>query len=299
MNISYVKASDIQAEVSMLMNDVGKSRWTQAMLDAAYNMSVSLWQQRQTIPIILNSYNSDFTSQWSAGTVVYELPFGVQGGGVRPQYRRTPFMGTGVPVVGSALDNWIDFVSYTIEPPTSEVGPFDTGRWQIRFNQTPYTAEARLVVNINNTRIPQASTTVIHAVGDGAEHDVFITPTWTGDAQGFVVIESEVMSYCGFLANSGLLTNVVRGLNGAITAHNIGAAVNVVFAFEESGDRAGFVDTMMGICHRMYLNNASQSDNSFHQQMVTYYDNRVQAFWRTRPVRRGTRARLTEFSMVH
>lgn len=290
MNANFVAAASIQVEVSLLLNDVAKSRWTQAMLDAAYNYAIGEWNQRLSIPVIIDSTAGWGTSSWSSALTHYALPLGIDSHMVVPQYKRSPFTGSGVPTPGNALDDWQPFHMYTIEPPSAS-----SGQWEIRFPVTPYDAPARLIAFIPNTRIPTAAHTLAVQLPGAAGTNATLNAAWTGGKSGFVAIDREVIAFVG-VQNTALL-NLVRNIDGdGIAVHNVSSAVGVMAAFEEHQDRSGFIDSMIAACHRMYLNNASSSDLNFHQQMVTYYDNKVKDFWRRRVPNRKTRFLLSNFS---
>lgn len=306
MNPVFIRVVDVLTEVSLLMNDAGKVRWTQSMIDTAYNVALEQWGNRLSIPVVYDSTNSDLPASWSSGTSTYDLPAGLHGASMQPQYKRSVLLDMGVPSAGNPRDIWTDLHSYTILPPSG-----GNGKFQLQLNRTPPDAPLRIVAMLNNMRIgvntggivmgnPELTTSV------GGYMSV---ETWPEATQGFIKIGDEIIGFCGLIrGTSGVggiygsrLQNLVRNADyRAVTpaAHTAGTAVYPVLALEDSGDRAGFVETILATCHRMYLNNVSAGDAGFHQQMVTYYDNRVQQFMRSRSTQRRPKFILTEFATM-
>jgi hypothetical protein len=272
MELHLRDQTTILRDVESRLRDATNARWPEVEVYRALNDALVTWHGRVSVP---NIYT--VPGGWLSGDPDYELPAYINSSTIIPQMKRTvPYAYWGQVYVDDSL-TWVDVPGWTIETTA-------TGGRQIRFDINPYSTEGRIIwFGINGpvpTVIPTisveqsavATTLVLGSVVDCMDH-------------GFVKVEYEWMQYSGVTRTSTTTTlnNLIRAYDGGAAAavHTVGTPVWWGVAMPRLELYRVLLDQMFVYLHELYLTDAAPRETQTHQQMVGYYQQRIDRFWKT------------------
>jgi hypothetical protein len=261
----------ILADVKARVRDTSNARWSDLEIYRTLNDALSTWHGRVSIPMVYN-----VSGGWVPGTYEYTLPAYVTSGTVVPQFKRT------VPYAywnNVALDDdqtWTDIPGWTIEPNGS-------GGQVLRFDVSPYSAEGRLLWWANNGPVPTVLPTTSGETTAAATSMVLGSAVDCVDS-GFVKVNSEWIQYAGVTRTTSTTTlgGLLRAYSGGIAAaiHATTSSVSWGVAMPRLELYRTLLDQMMVFLHELYLADAAPRETQIHQQMVSFYQARIDKFWR-------------------
>jgi hypothetical protein len=179
-----------------------------------------------------------------------------------------------------AVDNsqmWTDIPGWTIEPNSS-------GGRVLRFDVPPYSAEGRIIWFGINGPVPTTVPTTSGSTSDTATSMVLGSAVDCLD-HGYVKVNSEWIQYSGVTRTTANTTlgGLVRACSGGIgaTTHNTASSVSWGVAMPRLELYRTLIDQVMVFLHELYLADAAPRETQIHQQMVSFYQARIDKFWRT------------------
>lgn len=118
---------------------------------------------------------------------------------------------------------------------------------------------------------------------------------------GFAMIGNEWLRWVGVERNGSLkvLRSLGRGLHAtAAQNHNTSAVLEFGVVLPDLKLEEAIFYRIALALHRYYLNDGSVQEKNFHQNMVTYYENKLERFWRnwTTPNHSSVRIGLDEWA---
>jgi hypothetical protein len=268
----------ILADAKARLRDAANARWSDAEIYKAINDALLTWHGRVSVPNI-----HTISGGWLNGDLDYTLPSYVNSSTIIPQMKRTVPYGWWGQVTIDDSQTWTDVVGWSIEPDA-------LGGRVLRFDIPPFSSEGRILWYGINGPMPLTLPTlsIEHGATDNGIHlgGVVDCPD-----HGYVKIGSEWIQYSG-VDRSGIetgLANAVRGLSYGTGAdeHSAGVSVSWGVAMPRLELYRTLLDQAFVFLHELYLTDAAPRETQLHQQMVSFYQARIDRFWRTWiPVRR-------------
>jgi hypothetical protein len=268
----------ILAAIEARARDSANARWTDAEIYNAINDSLLTWHGRVSIPLVHN-----VTGGFTSGENEYPLPDYVNPSTVVPQMKRTvPFSWWGAVSVDDSL-TWTDVPGWTLEPDGD-------GGTMLRFDIPPFSTEGRYLWWGINGPLPTTIPTLNTSLPSTTITEIRLNGTQDVLDHGYVLIDSEWFQYAGMTHDSGMtvLANPVRAINGTTAAsHTPTTAVKFGVAMPRLDLYRTLIDQTFIFLHELYLTSAASKETQTHQQMVGFYQGRVDKFWRSwTPARR-------------
>lgn len=262
----------ILGDAEARLRDTGNARWTDAEIYRALNDALLTWHGRVSVP---NVYT--ISGGWVSGDPDYALPSYINSKTIIPQMRRTiPYALWGQVSVDDSL-TWVDVPGWTIEPDGS-------GGTVLRFDITPYSTEGRVLWFGVNGPVPTTVPTTSGSTAADATSMVLGSAVDCLD-HGYVKANGEWIQYSGVTraAATTTLLNLVRGVPGGIAAGVINTATSVYWgvAMPRLELYRVLLDQTFVFLHELYLTDAAPRETQVHQQMVGFYQGRIDKFWRS------------------
>jgi hypothetical protein len=263
----------ILADAEARLRDTTNARWTDAEIYRALNDALTTWHGRVSVP---NIYT--VTGGWVSGDPDYTLPAYINSSTIIPQMRRTiPYALWGQVVVDDS-QTWVDVPGWTIESTA-------TGGRVLRFDINPFSTEGRIIWYGINGQVPATVPTLDAEIGDATTTALTLGSVVDCLDHGFVKIDKEWIQYSGVTraATTTSLMSLVRGYPGGAAAATHLAAASVYWgvAMPRLELYRVLLDQTFVFMHELYLTDAAPRETQTHQQMVGYYQGRIDKFWRT------------------
>jgi hypothetical protein len=262
----------ILADILVRMRDPTNARWTTAEMYTALNDALTTWHGRVSVP---NIYT--IPGGWLNGDLDYTLPAYINSTTVLPQMKRTIPYGWWGQVTIDDSQTWTDVSGWTIEPD-------DSGGKVLRFDIPPFSSEGRVLWFGINGPVPTTVPTI------GTEQSAVATTLILGSVvdcldHGYVKVGTEWMQYSGVTRTTSTTTlgGLVRALDSGTPAaiHAVGVSVYWGVAMPRLELYRTLLDQVMVFLHELYLSDAAPRETQLHQQMVSFYQARIDKFWRT------------------
>jgi hypothetical protein len=272
VNLYLRDQTTILGDVEARLRDTANARYVDAEIYRAINDALLTWHGRVSVPNV-----HTISGGWVASTNEYTIPAYVNPATVIPQMKRTVPYSLWGQLASDISQQWTDIPGWTIEPDGS-------GGNVLKFDIPPYSTEGRLLWFGINGPVPAT----IPAVG--TEQSAAATTLVLSSAvdcidNGFVKCGSEWMQYSGVTrgASTTTLNNVLRAYDGGAVAaiHAVAATVAWGVAMPRLELYRTLLDQAMVFLHELYLSDASPKEIQVHQQMVSFYQARIDKFWRS------------------
>jgi hypothetical protein len=278
MNVYLRTQAVVLADIKNRLRDTANARWSDAEVYRAINRALETWTGRVSIPAL-------YTFTMTAGVSEYTLPSYIDPD--RYNVQAHEWLGVDESDLATATQPaWLDV-------PSSVTDPSATGALTLRIQTPVYSTSGRIIYWTRSSPVPTTvptSTAEISAtatsVTAGAAVDVGET--------GWVYINAEWIQYSGTArgASTTTLSNLVRAQNNTTAAIHLitqsmywGIGVNDLALYEQLSNQA------CAYLHEMYLTSGAQKERDLHVQMVSYYQQRADAYWRRYVPARSPRIR--------
>lgn len=259
------------AQLKAAQRDSSNNRWTNAEMTDALNDALLSWANRVIVP-------AWYALTWSDSERAYTLP-----AWMHPPFRpQTCDLDTDDPDTDGSSVTWHDVPAYTVEPS-------GTGAWVIRWGVRPRNVLGRVGYNMVNGPLLATQPALQTSMGS-TDASIVLTGALSVPDAGFVQVENEYMAYNGVTPETNTtLTNVSRGFLGTTpAAHSTPLTVYQCVAAPQQELFSVLLDHARAYLHELYLSNGAPGNQQKHQQMVSYYRQKVEAFWRAwRPMGNG------------
>jgi hypothetical protein len=271
MNLYFRDQAIILQDIMNRARNTGNARWSDTEIYRAINDAISTWHGRVSIPQIYT-----FPNGFTSGENEYALPNYIDYKTIVPQMKRTvPFQWWGAVAVDDSL-TWTDVPGWMVEPNGE-------GGYLLRFDIPPFSTEGRLLWWSTNQPLP---TTIPTISADVSTTDIVINIGYAVDCAdyGYVKIDREWIWYTGAtISDSSTVLSVgARGLNngGSGSSHTSGADVCWGVAMPRLDLYRVLVDQCIIFLNELYLMDAASRETQIHQQMISFYQGRLDKFWR-------------------
>jgi hypothetical protein len=166
----------------------------------------------------------------------------------------------------------------TYSPPSYTIMP-GQGGWKLQFNHRPPDGEGVIVWNLRNAPLPTNIPLLHTTIAPIDETIVLSASLEDAPTAGYVKIETEYILYTSWEGST--LSGCTRGILSTAGIHFNGVPVQWCVAMPSSALRTALINDTLRYLHRMMLSNAAASKEAdYHQQMVSYYTDEVEKFWR-------------------
>lgn len=270
MNLYLRDQATILADVKARLRNATNARWPNAEIYGAVNDALTTWHGRVSVPVIYT-----IPGGYSNGQSEYILPSYIDARTIVPQMRRTvPWVTWGQLDVNDT-QVWVDVPGWT-------VAPNEDGDWVLHFDVPPYSVEGRILWYMANGSVPATPPTTSGSTDAAATSVVLgsVVDCWDS---GFVRAGNEWIQYAGVTrASTTTLVNCLRGLDYGVAAATIssGTTINWGVVMPRLGLYRVLIDQVALYLHELYLTDAATKETQIHQQMVGFYQARIDKFWK-------------------
>jgi hypothetical protein len=271
MNLYLRDQLTVLNDVKARLRDTGSGRWPDTEVYRAINDTLLTWHSRVSVPVIYTVEGG-----WNSNTAEYTLPAYIDTKTMIPQMKRTvPYAYWGQVAVDDS-QTWIDIPGWTVDPN-------DDGDWVLRFDLPPYSTEGRIIWYASNAPLPLTPPTTSGSTSSSSTTVLLGSNVDCWDS-GYVKAGNEWIQYAGVTRGATTtLNNCVRGLDYGAAAATIDASTTVYWGIvmPRLDLYRVLIDQTMVYLHELYLTDASSRETQVHQQMVGYYQARIDKFWKT------------------
>lgn len=274
----------ILADVRARVRDANSERWTDTEIYRALNDALLSWQGRVRVPHI-----HTITNGWVAGQYEYVLPDYITSDAIQPQMKASNQFDA-YSVLRLSSDQWVDIPSWRIEPNASN-------QRVLRFTVSPYSTEGRIIWWGSNGTVPLTVPALNNQLRL-VDTELFLGGAVDVSDYGWLHIGiGEWAQYAGAdrsLAYTRLI-NLVRdlpqGVQG-VTTHANGDTVRFGVAMPALELYRVLLDQITVHLHELFLGNAASKEGQMHQEMIGFYQARIEKFWRNWNPPRIVRTRI-------